>query len=328
MKKGILLLLCVALLGALLLGALFVHRQAEQTPVENAGTAQNAGVKTKTLTYQGQEYPLKTHLQTVLLIGTDTLEKYEEQTEGVKRFYNHNQADFLMLLAIDQDANTAQLIQLNRDTMTEVPWLDVLGDYGGTEVKQLCLAFNYGDGGRKSCKNTADAVSALLFDLPIDNYIQIPMTAVGPLNDLVGGVPVTIEEDLTAVDPAFQAGQTIRLTGSQAEKFVRARMVLENDTNLARMKRQRAYMDSFQACARAAINTDSEFTMKLLEKLGDFLQSDMTAQQLSDLVTRLDKGTVSPIRYADGELLLGEKYYEFYPDEASLWEIVKAACCE
>ena len=136
------------------------------------------------------------------------------------------------------------------------------------------------------------------------------------------------EEDLTAVDPAFQAGQTIRLTGSQAEKFVRARMVLENDTNLARMKRQRAYMDSFQACARAAINTDSEFTMKLLEKLGDFLQSDMTAQQLSDLVTRLDKGTVSPIRYADGELLLGERYYEFYPDEASLWEIVKAACCE
>ena len=171
-------------------------------------------------------------------------------------------------------------------------------------------------------------MSALLFDLPIDNYIQIPMTAVGPLNDLVGGVPVTIEEDLTAVDPAFQAGQTIRLTGSQAEKFVRARMALENDTNLARMKRQRAYMDSFQACARAAINTDSEFTMKLLEKLGDFLQSDMTAQQLSDLVTRLDKGTVSPIRYADGELLLGEKYYEFYPDEASLWEIVKAACCE
>ena len=144
MKKGILLLLCAALLGALLLGALFVHGKTLEAPIENAGTAQNAVVKTKTLTYQGQEYPLKAHLQTVLLIGTDTLEKYEEQTEGVKRFYNHNQADFLMLLAIDQDANTAQLIQLNRDTMTEVPWLDVLGDYGGTEVKQLCLAFNYG----------------------------------------------------------------------------------------------------------------------------------------------------------------------------------------
>ncbi len=328
MKKVVLPLLCAALLVALLLGALFAHKQTEQTPIENAGAAVNAEVKAKTLTYQGQEYPLKAHLQTVLLIGTDTLEKYEEQTEGVKRFYNHNQADFLMLLALDRDGGTAQLIQLNRDTMTDVPWLDVLGDYGGTEVKQLCLAFNYGNGGMKSCKNTVDAVSGLLFDLPIDSYIQIPMTAVGPLNDLVGGVPVTIEEDLTAVDPAFRAGQTIRLTGSQAEKFVRARKNLENDTNLARMKRQRAYMDSFQACARAAINTDSEFTMKLLEKLSEFLQSDMTAQQLSDLVTQLDNADISPIRYADGELLLGEEYYEFYPDEASLWEIVRAACCE
>lgn len=328
MKKIVLLLLCAVLLGTILLGVLFAHKQTAQTPIENAGAAVNAEVKSKALTYQGQEYPLKAHLQTVLLIGTDTLEKYEEQTEGVKRFYNHNQADFLMLLALDRDAGTAQLIQLNRDTMTDVPWLDVLGDYGGTEVKQLCLAFNYGDGGRKSCENTVDAVSGLLFDLPIDNYIQIPMTAVGPLNDLVGGVPVTIEEDLTAVDPAFQAGQTLRLTGSQAEKFVRARMVLENDTNLARMKRQRAYMDSFQACAREAINTDSDFTMKLLETLSDFLQSDMTAQQLSDLVTQLDNADISPIRYADGKLLLGEKYYEFYPDQASLWEIVKAACCE
>ena len=328
MKTVVLLLLCAALLCALLLGALFAHKQTEQAPIENAGAAVNAAVKAKTLTYQGQEYPLKAHLQTVLLIGTDTLEKYEEQTEGVKRFYNHNQADFLMLLTLDRDTDTAQLIQLNRDTMTDVPWLDVLGDYGGTEVKQLCLAFNYGDGGMKSCKNTVDAVSGLLFDLPIDSYIQIPMTAVGPLNDLVGGVPVTIEEDLTAVDPAFQAGQTLRLTGSQAEKFVRARKNLDNDTNLARMKRQRAYMDSFQACAREAIDTDSEFTMKLLEKLSEFLQSDMTAQQLSDLVTRLDNADISPIRYADGELLLGEKYYEFYPDEASLWSVVKAACCE
>ena len=47
--------------------------------------------------------------------------------------------------------------------MTEVPWLDVLGNYGGTEYKQLCLAFNYGDGGMKSCRNTVSAVSALLF---------------------------------------------------------------------------------------------------------------------------------------------------------------------
>ena len=105
-------------------------------------------------------------------------------------------------------------------------------------------------------------------------------------------------------------------------------MALENDTNLARMKRQRQYLDSFQKRAREAFNSDSEFMVKLLEKLSEFLQSDLTAQQLSDLVTRLDKSEISPIRYTEGELKLGEQYYEFYPAESSLWAMVKQAYCK
>lgn len=328
MKKTGILLLCVALLTALIVGASLMAKKDADAPIENAGTAQNAAVKQESLTYEGQEYPMKAHLQTVLLIGTDALEAYEEKTEGVKPFYNYHQADFLTLVVLDTDNNTAEILQLNRDTMTDVPWLDVLGEYGGTEFKQLCLAYNYGDGGMKSCRNTVSAVSSLLFDAPIDHYIQIPMTAIGALNDLVGGVPVTMEEDLTAIDPAFTEGAAVWLDGVQAEKFVRARMGLENDTNLARMKRQRQYLDSFQKRAREAFNSDSEFMVKLLEKLSEFLQSDLTAQQLSDLVTRLDKSEISPIRYAEGELKLGEQYYEFYPAESSLWDMVKKAYCK
>ena len=328
MKKTGILLLCVALLAALIAGASYMAKKDAEAPIENAGTAQNAAVKQESLTYDGQEYPMKPHLQTVLLIGTDALEAYEEKTEGVKPFYNYHQADFLTLVVLDTDNNTAEILQLNRDTMTDVPWLDVLGEYGGTEFKQLCLAYNYGDGGMKSCRNTVSAVSGLLFDAPIDHYIQIPMTAIGALNDLVGGVPVTIEEDMTAIDPAFTEGAAVWLDGVQAEKFVRARMALENDTNLARMKRQRQYLDSFQKRAREAFNSDSEFMVKLMEKLSEFLQSDLTAQQLSDLVTRLDNSEISPIRYAEGELKLGEQYYEFYPAESSLWDMVKKAYCK
>ena len=328
MKKTGILLLCVVLLAALLAGASLMAKKDAEAPIENAGTAQNAAVKQESLTYDGQEYPMKPHLQTVLLIGTDALEAYEEKTEGVKPFYNYHQADFLTLVVLDTENNTAEILQLNRDTMTDVPWLDVLGNYGGTEFKQLCLAYNYGDGGMKSCRNTVSAVSGLLFDAPIDHYIQIPMTAVPALNDVVGGVPVTMEEDLTAVDPAFTEGTTVLLDGEQAEKFVRARMGLENDTNLARMERQRQYLDSFQKRAREAFNSDSEFMVKLLEKLSEFLQSDLTAQQLPDFVTQLDSCEISPIRYAEGELKTGELYYEFYPEEGSLWAMVKQAYCK
>lgn len=80
--------------------------------------------------------------------------------------------------------------------------------------------------------------------------------------------------------------------------------------------------------AREAFNSDSEFMVKLLEKLSGFLQSDLTARQLLDLVTRLDKSEISPIRYAEGELKMGEKYCEFYPAASSLWAMVKKAYCK
>lgn len=327
MRKKIILLVCVLALALLCAGAFYLTRQAEE-PIENAGTAQNAATEPEFLTYNGTEYPIKEHIQTVLFIGTDSDEQYASKENSLQDYYNFNQADFLLLLVMDTDVNTTQVIQLNRDTMTDVPWLDVLGNYGGTEYKQLCLAFNYGDGGRKSCMNTVDAVSGLLFDAPIQSYIQIPMTALPVLNDLVGGVKVTMPQDYTEIDPAFVHGATVRLSGSQAEAFVRSRMGLRDDTNLARMERQRLYMDSFQAQAREAFNSDSEFALKMVEKLSDYLQSNLTAQQLSDLAERLDKSTVSPIRTAEGQLVEGEEHYEFYVDEASLWELVRTAYCQ
>ena len=327
MKKVVVLLIIVALLAALIAGAALMSKKEAEAPIENAGTAQNAAVKTKSLTYNGQEYPMKTHLQTVLLIGTDAVEAYEQTTEGVKPFYNYNQADFLTLLVLDTDNNTAEILQLNRDTMTDVPWLDVLGNYGGTEFKQLCLAFNYGDGGPKSCRNTVSAVSSLLFDAPIDYYMQVPMTAIPVLNDVVGGVPITFQEDMTDIDPAFVKGATVRLDGSQAEKFVRSRMGLSDDTNTYRMERQLQYLDSFQNCAREAIDTDSQFVLTLLEKLSDYLQTNLTGDQLVNFITQLDESEISPIRPPQGTLTLEDGHYAFYVDLDPTWEDVKRAYC-
>lgn len=325
-KKWMLLLLIVAL--AALLGIAFWMNTQEEPAIENEGKTVSVAPEQSALTYKNKEYPLKEHLHTVLLIGTDGTERYEKKEGLLQDYYNYSQADFLVLLVQDTQANTTEVIQLNRDTMTDVPWLDVLGNYGGTEFKQICLAFNSGDGGRASCLNTVNAVSSLLFDAPIQHYIQIPMSAIPVVNNLVGGVPVEIPEDMTAVDPAFIAGTTVWLNGEQAEKFVRARMTMDDDTNLARMTRQRIYLDSFRKQAQNALNSESEFMMKLVEKMGEYMQSDMTAQQLSELMESLDKAQISPIRVAEGELLVGEEHYEFFADEASLWKLVKNAYCQ
>lgn len=327
-RKTWILVVLLVLLGSLLAMALWLNGREEVT-VENAGQAVHAPQEQISLTYHGEEYLLKENLRTFLLIGTDSVEHYEEKENLLQDYYNYNQADFLMLMVQDMEANTTEVIQLNRDTMTDVPWLDVIGNYGGTEFQQLCLAFNYGDGGRSSCLNTVDAVSMLLFDAPIQHYIQIPMSAIPVLNNLVGGVPVEIPVDMTAVDPAFVEGTTVYLTGDQAEKFVRARRILEDDTNSARMSRHRIYLESFQKQAQKAFDSESEFAMKLVEKLGEYMQTDLTAQQLSDLMQSLDQSRILPIHTAEGELIVGtQQYYEFFVDEGSLWEIVKQTYCK
>ena len=244
---------------------------------------------------------------------------------GIAKAFAEQWGDYL--IQMDADAGTAEILQVNRDTMTDVPWLDVLGNYGGTEFKQLCLAYNYGDGGPKSCRNTVSAVSSLLFDAPIDYYMQVPMTAIPVLNDVVGGVPITFQEDMTDIDPAFVKGATVRLDGSQAEKFVRSRMGLSDDTNTYRMERQLQYLDSFQNCAREAIDTDSQFVLTLLEKLSDYLQTNLTGDQLVNFITQLDESEISPIRPPQGTLTLEDGHYAFYVDLDPTWEDVKRAYC-
>lgn len=326
-KKNIVLLaLLIAVIAALLGIALTLERQPEK--IENAGQSLNAVHKVTALTYNGETKNLKNHLQTVLLIGTDDTEAFSEPDTGITPFYNYHQADFLMLLTVDKDNQKVDIFQLNRDTMTDVPWLDVLGKVGGTDYQQICLAFNSGSGGRDSCLNVTNTVSDLLFDLPVDYYMQIPMTAIGSLNDLVGGVPVTIEDDFSTVDSSLIKGETVKLNGRQAETFIRSRRAMADDTNLARMRRHRQYLDSFQVQAREAINTDSAFTMRVVETMSQYLQSDMTADQIADLITVLDKYAVSPITPLPGMLTRPDIYYEYILDMDGTWDALTAAVCE
>ena len=148
-QKKWLVLLLLAFLAALMAAA-YLMNSAEEPAIENQGQSVNAPAKQDTLTYGDQTYPIKKNLNTVLLIGTDSDEAYVPKEDTLQDYYNYSQADFLMLLVQDPEENTTQVIQLNRDTMMDVPWLDVLGNYGGTRFQQICLAFNSGDGGRAS----------------------------------------------------------------------------------------------------------------------------------------------------------------------------------
>lgn len=270
--------------------------------------------------YEGNVYVPKENLKTVLIMGLDKFER-EEQTLA---YTNTMQSDFLLLVVIDEDAQTCDLLHLNRDTMVEIPRLGFGGSNTGSFVGQLALAHTYGSGGSDSCLNAVKAVSNFLGGVKIDHYMTLTMDAVGKINDLVGGVTVTILDDFTDLDPEMEKEKEVTLKGDQALLYVRTRRELEDSSNLHRMERQRQYLNAFYEKLMEANRKVSGFLSSTLLKVNDDFESDCSVNQLEELSNLLEVCSVAPIRAIEGEAVQGEEYIEFYADEESVRETVLA----
>lgn len=308
----------------LLVGMLLLQRweNTQGAPVSSSGEASSveadAPVDGREITfYNGTAYARREDLETVLLLGVD---KFEGETpEG---YVNNQQTDFLLLLVMDKENETCTPIQLNRDTMTQIQILGVTGEPAGTFTGQLALAHTYGSGEEDSCVNTVLAVENLLYGMEIDHYVSLTMDGVALLNDLVGGVTVEVLDDFSGIDDSLVQGETVTLQGQQALTYVRSRGGLEDSSNLHRMERQRQYLSALQQQLKAAVQQEDGFTLDALLQLNEYMVSDCTVDQLSDLGDSLAAYQVSDILTTPGDAQEGEEFMEFTVDEAALQQLV------
>ena len=318
--KGIVIVLALVLV---VLAVMLVVRQVDQQPakeVSSTGANLNdfSSLPEREITYyNGTAYARKEDLETVLLMGLDKFEG--ENPEG---YLNNQQADFLLVLVIDEQAQTCTPIQLNRDTMTQIQILGVTGEPAGTFTGQLALAHTYGSGEEDSCVNTVLAVSNLLYGMEIDHYVSLTMDGVALLNDLVGGVTVEVLDDFSGIDDSLVQGETVTLQGQQALTYVRSRGGLEDSSNLHRMERQRQYLAALQQQLKAAVQQEDGFTLDALLQLNEYMVSDCTVNQLSDLGDSLATYQVSDILTTPGDAQEGEEFMEFTVDEDALQQLV------
>ena len=263
-------------------------------------------------------YAPKKDLETILLIGVD---KFDNQTQD-SSYNNSQQADFLMLLVMDMENKSCTALHLNRDTMTEIPVLGVRGESAGSITGQLALAHTYGSGGADSCRNTLKAVKGLLYGQNIDHYVSFTMDAVGEVNDLAGGITLTMLDDLSSAYPEMQQGAAVTLTGDMALAYVRTRYGLEDSSNLRRMERQRQYLTALYKAVSEKESSDETFLMKALETISAYMVSDCTVDQLSRLYDCWEACESKDFCTVDGVAEKGAEFMEFYPDEAALKQFV------
>lgn len=267
-------------------------QKGQALPVSN--DAVSAADEQANITYMGVVYTPRPQLETYLLMGIDV----EGPAKGNKSYSGGGQADVQLVIVVDNANQTWQTLQLNRDSMVEVQVLGLMGDVIQTQVAQIATAHAYGDGTERSCRNAVTAVSHMLGDQTIDGYMALNMDAVAILNDMVGGVPITITSDLTEVDPSLVEGETVTLQGEQALTFVRSRKDVDDETNLARMERQRQYLTALE---RQLSQQDEEFILRAYDAVFDYMVTDMGSATVVDLGEKMQIYEEQPLLTIAGQ---------------------------
>ncbi len=317
-------IVCLVLIVVLLLSnsGLF-NKISEEDAGDGAKTSDYYNAR-KDVMIDGEKYRPKKGVTTYLLIGED------KEGEIVKNYSyrNDSQADFLAYLIVDDNTKSYSVIHINRDTWADV---DVLGIGGGkieTIQAQIALSHTYGDGIDISCKNTARSVSSLFFGLPVDHYVSLRLNAISIINDYVGGVTLTIPEDLTAIDPDFVEGATVHLTGDKAVKFIRARQNAGDQTNVSRMERQKLYIDAFMSKLSSYESSDEALT-ETFERISPYMVSKFSVSDVSLLFDKIQSYSYSGIMKIDGTLDNDDRgYSKFNADPASLKKIAFELLCD
>ena len=268
----------------------------------------------------GEIYEYNDDILTFLCMGVDARSGISESKTPGKA----GQADALLLVVLNTKKETVQVIAVNRDTMADIDVYDTSGLYMGEEKGQITLQYAYGDGREKSCELMEQIVSELFYGIPIHGYGALAMQSIATLNDAVGGVEVTIPEDLTKFKKEWVEGATIQLKGEDALLFVQRRDTSYLGSNLGRVDRQKQYLTKYVQQLKKKIKEDVTFPVTLFGKIQKHMVTSLKVDEITYLAdTLMGYGfSMDSIINIPGESRMGEKHEEFYVDDVALKNIV------
>ena len=312
-------LLCVAVLSAGGFFLLYSHKEQSRFHV-TAGNSVDMKGGYRTLTYQGKEYQYNSLITTVLYAGLDST----DPLKASETYSNKARADSVSVVILDKKKKKMSILALNRDTMTEIRRYTRTGEDMGTYVSHLGYAYSYGDGGEVSCEDLKEAVENLL-GIPIDEYAVTNQSSITSINDLVGGVTVTVpNDDLASMYPELKTGAVVTLDDSNVKDFLQHRDTAVDFSNEGRIERQQAYVTAYVDLLKKRLNSESDQVWQEISQMDDYLQTSITKNKYLSLANLLEKVSFSDADYyrPTGEDSLGELHDEFYVDEDALQQLV------
>lgn len=269
--------------------------------------------------HNGKVYEYNNDILTFLVMGIDKSEEVSESKDAT----DGGQSDGLFLTIINPDLQEIQILAINRDTMTEIQMYGFgEGDDVLTTTAQIAVQHGFGDGRELSCELTVDAVSKLLYNLPIHGYLSINYGALPVLNDALGGIEVTMSQDLSVMYKDWKVGAVVTLKGIQARDFVQYRDTTQFESARMRLSRQKEYMTAFAAKAIDETKKDITLPVTLYGKVKKYIVTDLSIDEMTYLASELSGYHFGEIYTLEGETREGLQFEEFYPDKAAMRDMI------
>ncbi len=211
---------------------------------------------------------LRSKTLTVLVAGVDDVPNEDRQDLLT---------DVLMVCNLDLENKKATLLQIPRDT------------YVGNIVyySKINGIYNWGlldENGEPTGDTGMGPLIKTIYDqfkLPIDNYVLITLDGLAAAVDKLGGIEVTIDQDLPLTDDFTLEAGTHTLDGELAMLFVRSRNYADADVMRQNVQRYflAALFNKLLSCSTGEI-------MGLAYDLFDYVETDFEIGEIISLATK------------------------------------------
>lgn len=164
----------------------------------------------------------------------------------------------------------------------------------------LAETYNYADSQAEGCANLKNAVSDLLYGIDIDGYSALSMEGIAACCDIIGGVSINLERDLSYIDPEWKEGERVLLQGDAALTWI-SRHDAEHDPNdKMLLQRQLAYAAAlFRKMSSYSPDALLERSMNIVSGVETDYSLEQTASFLDKLMRSESIDSVAIPRFAN-----------------------------
>lgn len=283
------------------------------------------------LVYNEKIYEYKEDTINLLLLGIDKTGRLDSDTDLSD--WEAGQADAVFVVSLDPREKKASVIGIPRNSMSYVEMFDTDGSSLGFIYNQLCLQYGYAGGGELGLEATKRVVSEVLYDLPIHGACAINFDAIGIVTEKIGGVEVTIKEDLSILGPEFVEGNQVVIKGDNTLHYLIYRDTSVVGSPTTRLTREKEFLEAMIHKAIACVKKDPKIVGNVYNAILPYMNTDITLDKavylaMNSLDYKVNRDSFYQLQGEDVEVTgvgeFGEErtFNDFYLDEDYLLETV------